>query len=262
MASAFDEIFGSTLEQDIFEVSMNGADVSQLTDNIRALFDSLPSVPVEHIVDENVQAKIVNKSSSKAKRKHTIQQASISQHLNKLWVCNDHPSPGNRVAIIEFCSGKGRLSKMILDIADLKRQRNVNDTSAGTYGVNFSPIVLIDRTESRRDVLNSPAITESQQVKCCRLNTDIADVNLSSVEIVAESRHTCAVGKHLCGCATDLSLKCYCDHLQHHSSDKLYRGMIGSVTFAMCCHHLCKFDEYEKQMKKNMSRKKKTKTNN
>ena len=247
MASAFDEIFGTHLKKDIFGAAHDEGDVAQLSDNIRSLFDSLPPIPMEANIDSSVEKEIVGRTASKAKRKHSVQQASISEHLNQLWLPNGvGVRSRKRVAIVEFCSGKGRLSKMILDIANFRRERKggCGEGFAHGNGIEFSPIVLIDRTEARHDALNSPTIAQSEHVKSIRLNSDISNVNLSSVELLHESKHISAVGKHLCGVATDLSLKCYCAGLQRYPGTSCLHGPIGSVTFAMCCHHLCCFDQY------------------
>ena len=243
MASAFDEIFGTSLNTEIFgDVE---EDVTQMTDNIQRLFDNLPPIPLEENADITV-ADIVGKSTSKTKRKHSSQEISISEHLMKLWCVGDAGvDSSTRVAVVEFCSGKGRLSKMILDVARFKREQKAGQATALENKIEFSPIVLIDRTESRHDVLKSPTIACSKGLECIRLNIDISDVTLSSVELMAESKRCCAVGKHLCGVATDLSLKCYCAGLHHRLDNHPHHlGPIGSVTLAMCCHHLCSFDDY------------------
>lgn len=67
-----------------------------------------------------------------------------------------------------------------------------------------------------------------------RIKIDIKDLNL---EAYMESSNTLksvvSYSKHLCGCATDLTLRCL-------SKIKDSAGIV----IALCCHQVCNFDMY------------------
>ena len=73
------------------------------------------------------------------------------------------------------------------------------------------------------------------------------------------------VSKHLCGVATDLSLRCLVGYVssgrkQHHTdhshgceattnfaADTSPSTLVQGIVFATCCHHMCVFDDYVNQ---------------
>ena len=83
-----------------------------------------------------------------------------------------------------------------------------------------------------------------KKIETIRINDDIANVDL---KLHLKNNNSCAVGKHLCGAATDLSLKSYCNTLQEEvdaQKTHIAPKNRGSISFAMCCHHLCTFDTF------------------
>lgn len=68
---------------------------------------------------------------------------------------------------------------------------------------------------------------------------DIKDLDLSRVEAV-KGRGYVGVGKHLCGGATDMALRCMLNpKLRAGPSGRGLRG----VAIALCCHHRCTWAE-------------------
>lgn len=64
---------------------------------------------------------------------------------------------------------------------------------------------------------------------------DIADLDLSKVAAV-EGCDVVAVSKHLCGAATDLTLRCLCE------GSKVKMELRG-IAIALCCHHRCSWQQ-------------------
>ncbi len=64
---------------------------------------------------------------------------------------------------------------------------------------------------------------------------DIKDLDLGQVEAV-KGRGYVGVGKHLCGAATDMALRCMVNHKQRSGVSGC--GLRG-VVIALCCHHRC-----------------------
>lgn len=70
---------------------------------------------------------------------------------------------------------------------------------------------------------------------------DIVDLDLSLVEAV-KGCGLVGVGKHLCGAATDLALRCLVSTL--HKEGAGFGGVkVCGLAIALCCHHRCKWEE-------------------
>ncbi|KAJ9547580.1 hypothetical protein OSB04_020123 [Centaurea solstitialis] len=142
--------------------------------------------------------------------KHVIQQASILGNLEKLGAFNssgigENPNPSSP-AVVEFGAGRGYLTQMLADC----------------YGVSKA-----DR--SLRQIEN--LILE-------RLRIDIKDLNLNAIASL-QGVPFLAIGKHLCGPATDMTLRCCVG--EHDVSRK---SNLRGVSIATCCHHLCQWKHY------------------
>lgn len=76
-----------------------------------------------------------------------------------------------------------------------------------------------------------------------RLHMDIVDLDLLGVEAV-RGRGLVGVGKHLCGAATDLALRCMISTLQRGVAVGRGQGVkVCGVAIALCCHHRCVWDQ-------------------
>ena len=200
---------------------------------IHEVCQSLPKLPMEYFLDDELKNIVKSKSIAKSKQKHYFQQASIAQHT---MATNEHFEgihKDEEFTLVEYCSGKGGLSKMVLDIYE---KLDLD---------HFTSVILIDRINSRKDVLNSPwMISATKKLDTIRINDDIANVDL---KVHLKNENSCAVGKHLCGAATDLSLKSYCTTVQEEvgaQNTAITPKTRGSISFAMCCHHLCTFETF------------------
>eukprot|EP00943_MAST-04B_sp_MAST-4B-sp1_P000501 g501.t1 len=249
------KLYGANSDIGTLSKCNSNDDEMQACNYIHKLYQSLPEIPYEYLVDSNLEEKIKMHTIAKVKRKHKFQQASIAKHTMVLNSSNGKSINNNdaneKVTLIEYCSGKGGLSKMILDIN--------NENNSKEYK-NFSTVILIDRLNSRNDVLNSPSMIDAtRNINTIRVNNDISNVNLN---LYMRTKKSCAVGKHLCGAATDLSLKCYSNAMLSANNDSNNKNatsidgtnqkqqpndeirISGSLAFAMCCHHLCTFDTF------------------
>lgn len=65
---------------------------------------------------------------------------------------------------------------------------------------------------------------------------DIRDVVLTGVGLEA-GRPVLGVGKHVCGVATDLSLRALGRYTQG-------QGRVQAVALATCCYHVCQWRDY------------------
>ncbi|XP_065638102.1 uncharacterized protein LOC112019213 [Quercus suber] len=170
--------------------------------------------------------------------KHVIQQASILGNLEEFGVlknaigreqCDCEEASDDEKngvsAVVEFGAGRGYLTQMLADCYGIKR------------------VFLVERKSYKLKADRSLRQKESLILE--RLRIDIEDLNLNAVESLRGSPYL-AIGKHLCGPATDLTLRCCLaehfsqDSVEHCSANRNLRGL----AIATCCHHLCQWKHY------------------
>lgn len=94
---------------------------------------------------------------------------------------------------------------------------------------------IIDRISPRKKMEKSVSqvfLVSPQSASFQRLCVDLADVDLAAIcpEFVG-------IGKHVCGAATDLSLRCPATNPRASLQAK-------AVIIALCCHHRCTWQTY------------------
>ncbi|KAK3194375.1 hypothetical protein Dsin_025685 [Dipteronia sinensis] len=161
--------------------------------------------------------------------KHVTQQASILGNLEEFGVLKNSvgtdQDDNDIPAVIEFGAGRGYLTQMLADCYGTKR------------------VFLIERKSYKLKADRSLRQKESLTIE--RLRIDIEDLNLNAVESLRGVPYL-AIGKHLCGPATDLTLRCcltnQCgqNELEESSGNHYLRGL----SVAPCCHHLCQWKHY------------------
>ncbi|XP_028857560.1 tRNA:m(4)X modification enzyme TRM13 homolog [Denticeps clupeoides] len=164
--------------------------------------------------------------------KHLKQQASILGNMEALNLL------GPNRCVVEFGAGKGKLSHWI--DAALK----------GAEDVHF---LLVERSSTRFKVDGKHRSADSTFE---RLQVDIQHLDLNRVPFLRErALPVVGVGKHLCGTATDLALRCLMEErdtpegadrppskrvkLQDSSPTA-----VSGVAIALCCHHRCDWRHY------------------
>ncbi|XP_026457235.1 tRNA:m(4)X modification enzyme TRM13 homolog isoform X1 [Papaver somniferum] len=164
--------------------------------------------------------------------KHVLQQVSILGNLEEFGVL-ENPTmldgvvsseyANKRPAVVEFGAGRGYLTQTLADCYGIKK------------------ILLVERNSYRLKADRSLRQKESLILE--RLRIDIEDLDLNAVESLKGIPYL-AIGKHLCGPATDLTLRC-CLPRQTigdvHSSDPCN---LRGLAIATCCHHLCQYKQY------------------
>ncbi|KFW88233.1 tRNA:m(4)X modification enzyme TRM13, partial [Phalacrocorax carbo] len=181
--------------------------------------------------------------------KHLKQQASILGNMEKLHLLG----PGR--CFVEFGAGRGKLSHWV-DIA-LQNVENVQFLLVERATTRFK----VDGKHKRRD-----SVFE-------RLQVDIQHLCLNKVPILEKKKlPVVGIGKHLCGAATDLALRCLvetyttcCDGESEEpapkrsrndktevapnssantESNKDDRKPVAGIVIALCCHHKCDWTHY------------------
>lgn len=162
--------------------------------------------------------------------KHIRQQSSLIGQLINNGLVKSNVDPG---IIIEFGCGRAEFSRYFN-----KAIKEINNDLQAS-----NKYLLIDR-ENPRVKFDNKIIHDSNDcginndvVK--RLKVDIKDLKLSEALKEFNSGNTKYLGisKHLCGVATDLTLRC----LINESSD-LSDNKLNGCLIAMCCRHCCKYE--------------------
>ncbi|NXL36542.1 TRM13 enzyme, partial [Glaucidium brasilianum] len=181
--------------------------------------------------------------------KHLKQQASILGNMEKLHLLG----PGR--CFVEFGAGRGKLSHWV-DVA-LQNAENVQ-------------FLLVERATTRFKVDGKHKRGDSIFE---RLQVDIQHLCLKKVPILETNKlPVVGIGKHLCGAATDLALRCLvesytacCDGENEEPAPKRSRTdkkevasnnsadnesnkedckPVAGIVIALCCHHKCNWTHY------------------
>uniref|UniRef100_A0A8D0HKG2 tRNA:m(4)X modification enzyme TRM13 n=1 Tax=Sphenodon punctatus TaxID=8508 RepID=A0A8D0HKG2_SPHPU len=184
--------------------------------------------------------------------KHLKQQASILGNMEKLHLL------GPRRCFIEFGAGRGKLSHWV-DIA-LQDAEKVHFLLVERATTRFK----VDGKHRKKDTIFE------------RLLVDIQHLCLNKVPILVEEKlPVVGIGKHLCGAATDLALRCLIesyasqrDAKNEEPAAKRFKSHTGEVAsncptdelsgknasenwnpvagiaIALCCHHRCDWKHY------------------
>ncbi|KAI8588310.1 methyltransferase TRM13-domain-containing protein [Geranomyces variabilis] len=183
----------------------------ELAAKVRRLVAEITPTDLETVILSHPSMK--ERLAASGNGKHAIQQASLLGHINRQGML----VPGK--LFLEFGAGKGELSKW-LHIA-----------------VGESKHVLIDRGSFRQKFDANMKHSDSTWVE--RLSMDIKDLDLSAYPRTA-NQSMVAVSKHLCGAATDLTLRCIANFAEKSTNN----GQIDGIIIALCCHHICRFGMY------------------
>ncbi|KAH9757741.1 tRNA:m(4)X modification enzyme [Citrus sinensis] len=148
--------------------------------------------------------------------KHVTQQASILGNLEEFGVLKNSVGVNQddekaAPAVVEFGAGRGYLTQMLADCYGTKR------------------VFLVERKSYKLKASQADrSLRQKESLTIERLRIDIEDLDLSAVESLRNVPYL-AIGKHLCGPATDLALRCCLmeqytqDNVEHCSSNNYIR---------------------------------------
>nr|GMD27807.1 tRNA:M(4)X modification enzyme TRM13 homolog isoform X1 [Ipomoea batatas]GME20196.1 tRNA:M(4)X modification enzyme TRM13 homolog isoform X1 [Ipomoea batatas] len=155
--------------------------------------------------------------------KHVLQQASILGNLEEFGVLKDSSA---LPTVVEFGAGRGYLTQVLTDC----------------YG--FKKVLLVERKAYKLKADRS--LRQKEGLTLERLRIDIEDLKLKAVECLRGAPYL-AIGKHLCGPATDMTLRCctkdQCEGQAILDSPESCCYLTG-LAIATCCHHLCQWRHY------------------
>ncbi|KAK9764933.1 tRNA:m4X modification enzyme [Basidiobolus ranarum] len=223
--SCFSKNINVTLSQSIEEIkpktllsSLDKASLQDIIDKVRRIYtEQLPELQKEVLDHDALKDRLQVVTTG---RKHAIQQASLLGHMRKQNLLIPD------ACFVEFGAGRGELSNYL--------HKATANGSQGTY-------VLIDRKKCRGKFDSAIRGEGGIESTVERIWMDIKDLDLSCVDTV-KGKPIVALSKHLCGAATDLTLKCLMNYYESQKNS----GILG-IVIALCCHQVCRYNMYPNQ---------------
>lgn len=177
-------------------------------------------------INKHVELSRAAGASIKSSLRQSIQEASIisQMFINGLLDTSE-------TTFIDLGAGKANLSLALHLSVPLAKlllvERSGGSGSRGAADTSF-----------RRDDFRS----------FCRLKIDLADFDLvNMIKLGSVNGSVVGLGKHVCGSATDLSLRClersFIDS-NVNTSEKPRQAFLKGVCIATCCHHRCTWEDY------------------
>ena len=77
-----------------------------------------------------------------------------------------------------------------------------------------------------------------------RISADIIDFDLSGSEKANQSNIVVGIGKHVCGAAADMTMRCMDRYYEHRVSSKPDSSFCASLCLALCCYHASSWPIY------------------
>ncbi|CAN6308637.1 unnamed protein product [Urochloa humidicola] len=163
--------------------------------------------------------------------KHVAQQASIVGNMEAFGLLRKGGAEvvgGENVvasaqAVVEFGAGRGYLTQVLVDC----------------YGIKN--VFLVERRSYKLKADRS--LRQNEDVTLERLRIDIEDLSLLGIEALRGKY--LAIGKHLCGPATDMTMTCCLTEHYDQTEEKVHgKHSLQGLALATCCHHLCQWKHY------------------
>ncbi|CAB4256803.1 similar to Saccharomyces cerevisiae YOL125W TRM13 2'-O-methyltransferase responsible for modification of tRNA at position 4 [Maudiozyma barnettii] len=196
------------------------------TIHILQKWDDTSDIPLKQESNQEMVEKRVNTLTN---QKHAIQQSSLIQNMISAKILNTSSSNQD---YIEFGCGKAEFSRYLNQVICLTKDHVPHEI---TYH-------LIDRASNRmkfdsKFAADTQDLTKQLQMtpNIKRIKIDIKDLKLDTQ--LDSSHGYVAISKHLCGVATDLTLRCI-------MNNNLLHQQLDGLCIAMCCRHVCSHKDY------------------
>ncbi|XP_049587011.1 tRNA:m(4)X modification enzyme TRM13 homolog isoform X1 [Syngnathus scovelli] len=205
--------------------------LQHLLDKLDSASRGLPCEPEELFMSHGVLQEVIdNPKNGDSACKHLKQQSSILGHLEVLGLLR------RGRCFVEFGAGRGKLSHWILRALEGDQQERLQ-------------ILLVERSSTRFKVDGKH---REGDVEFARLQIDIQHLDLSQIPLPKHGLPLVAVGKHLCGAATDLALRCLFQKRSVREAGQPSKGDpaagdpggVAGLALALCCHHRCEWRHY------------------
>ena len=219
---------------------------SKWVEILNKVYSQVQHEPIPRIIKQHKGLK--DRLQELENQKHAIQQSSLIGHMDDNGIVDYNKNN----LIIEFGCGRAELSRYLaksLMIKSLEKTNSKTKTSQQRY-------LLIDRAGPRNkldgkiiDDYETDQDAVSRKLPCPivrRIKIDIKDLRLDgAIESIlgnSDNGNVVAVSKHLCGCATDLTLTSLTNSRIVNQCDNDVK--FGGLTIALCCRQLCTYETY------------------
>lgn len=187
---------------------------------------SAVEIPLSQKCNEHMQNSRINELHN---QKHAIQQSSLIQNMLDCDVLNPL-SPTQDY--LEFGCGRAEFSRYLNQVVytackDEPRQITYHLVDRGSNRMKFDSKFPTDTQEITGQKKVVPAIR--------RVKIDIKDLKMDTQ--LSPERTYVALSKHLCGVATDLTLRCIVNN-------PVFKQKLDGLCIAMCCRHVCDPRDY------------------
>ncbi|XP_068662050.1 uncharacterized protein [Aristolochia californica] len=224
---------------------MSVVELSQLFGKIKSIHSTFASTVLEsYAIPEACRRWLSQQVERKLpfQEKHALQQASILGNMEAIGIlqkpvnlddvgafktsCSEGSSDDkiSSPSVVEFGAGRGYLTHMLTNCYGIKK------------------VILVERKSYKLKADRS--LRQEKGMTIQRLRIDIEDLDLHAIESLRGPY--LAIGKHLCGPATDLTLRC-CLSEQHSQNGEARQDLdsnMKGLALATCCHHLCQWKHY------------------
>lgn len=182
--------------------------------------------------------------------KHAVQQSSLIENLVDAGAF-ERPESLN---FIEFGCGRAEFSRYV----SLYLLTQLTSLPAEHSGSSSNEFVLIDRATNRMkfdkkikdDFSEIKSNSPSKPISCPsikRIKIDIRDLKMDPIlkSTPGDDIQYVCISKHLCGVATDLTLRCIGNSSILHGDDNNgCNPKLKAICIAMCCRHVCDYGDY------------------
>ncbi len=200
-------------------------EVFAMVDRVKELYvKHMPVVSEEILSHDALAEEMSNPMNGSAAQKHLQQLSSLVGHMEKMNLLRD------KLCYIEFGAGKGGLSHWV--------QKGAQTSTSSKY--------LLVEKGSIRYKMDAYHKFEEQGPNFERLRIDIQHLNLGKVPSLKQEDPLpiVGIGKHLCGGATDLMLRCLMQQANTSTTEGANIGEVEAIVLALCCHHRCDWQTY------------------
>lgn len=197
-------------KEDLKNIKLNDledVEFYKIIDKVKELYGKYVENKIELLQCHHkcMDEELAKEEYGKESRKHLVQAAAL------LGILEQEGKIQNSTSFVEFGAGKGQLAFYLAKLLGDKEN---------------SQVILVDRMSLRHKKDNK--IEDRSLVQ--RIRADIADLCLDKLSCLKTAQHCIAVSKHLCGGATDLTLRCITQASEQ---------VTDFIMIAVCCHHRC-----------------------
>lgn len=252
-------------EADWYKENFNITEISQVCDPVdtklidyREWYNRLQSV-YDKILKQNEPEVVVLNHVGMEKRfgqlenlKHPVQQGSLIGHMQRIGVLELSDN-----TIIEFGCGRAELSRYVNNAQFYSRpdpayKRKFLLVDRAGHRMKFDTKLLKDYNEIMATEKNKELFAQTyREPEVFRIKADIKDLDLVEGLKAMNGDETlpgsiCAISKHLCGCATDLTLQCLFNGSYAPRSEAVSdsKPALRGIVIALCCRHICNYQSY------------------